>query len=226
MGTDNLHHKRKARKSNSLKRKIEKRDPYDLVLIVCEGSKTEPNYFRSLCDEYQLNTANIEIMPCKSGNDPLSIVGFSIEKFNGNKEKDYDRVYCVFDKDQHPNYLEALNKIKENYSKKKKSIPIYAINSVPCFEYWLLLHFEETLRPYKQSQPGSKSAGTQLKSELKRYIKDYDVGYKNIFGETKSNLNIAITRAKKIDKQQQKNNTDNPSTKVYLLAEYLMGIKK
>lgn len=34
MGTDNLHHKRKARQSNELKRREAKRQPYNKVLIV------------------------------------------------------------------------------------------------------------------------------------------------------------------------------------------------
>lgn len=42
MGSDNLFHKRKERKAASLRRAKAKRSPYDVVLIVCEGAKTEP----------------------------------------------------------------------------------------------------------------------------------------------------------------------------------------
>jgi hypothetical protein len=61
MGCDDLHHKRKARDVRSFKRKRAKRAPYDMVLIVCEGEKTEPNYFWALVDDLQLNTANVVI---------------------------------------------------------------------------------------------------------------------------------------------------------------------
>ena len=44
MGSDNLYHKRKAKKAKDLARRKSKRAPYDKVLIVCEGEKTEPNY--------------------------------------------------------------------------------------------------------------------------------------------------------------------------------------
>ena len=46
MGSDDLFHKRKAKQTRDLKRKKDKRAPYDKVLIVCEGGKTEPNYFQ------------------------------------------------------------------------------------------------------------------------------------------------------------------------------------
>ncbi len=67
MANDRLYHKRKARTAASLKRKRAKRSPYDMVLIVCEGEKTEPNYFRALIDDLQLNTANIVIAKNTAG---------------------------------------------------------------------------------------------------------------------------------------------------------------
>ncbi len=41
---------RKPRRGKQLQRKVPKRKPYDRVLIVCEGEKTEPIYFEDLCD--------------------------------------------------------------------------------------------------------------------------------------------------------------------------------
>jgi hypothetical protein len=61
MGTDNLFHKRKARQAESLQRKKAKRDPYARILIVCEGKKTEPNYFKDLRKAFGLNPMNVVI---------------------------------------------------------------------------------------------------------------------------------------------------------------------
>lgn len=61
MGKDDLFHKRKKRLAASLQRKRILKAPYDRVLIVCEGAKTEPNYFREIRDAYRLSTANIDI---------------------------------------------------------------------------------------------------------------------------------------------------------------------
>jgi hypothetical protein len=221
MGSDNLYHKRKGGKSRFQQRSEGNRKQYDLVLIVCEGSKTEPNYFKGLKDELRLT--NIKIMPSRLGNDPLSIVNFAIEEL---QKEDYDYVYCVFDKED-PNYQDsfnyqsALQKVKAHASNGK---PIYYITSVPCFEYWILLHYEKTSSPY--AYKGRKTVGEQLFSAVKKYIQDYSKGDKNIFRKTKDSLDIAISRAKSIDLHQKKNGTDNPSTKVYLLVEALRKMQK
>ncbi len=221
MGTDNLHHKQKQRSLKSYRRKAGRKS-YDRVLIVCEGSKTEPYYLRGLCRELDLSAENIKIEYCKTANDPKSIVDDALEKFS--KEKSYDRVYCVFDKDVHPTYQAALDKMKVHSTRVRKPAPITAITSVPCFEFWLLLHFEDTTRPYNVK--GNKSAGDQLESELKIYIPDYHKGDKAIFDKTKHKLGEASQRAKKINKSQEQAGTDNPSTKMVELVEYLQGIKR
>ena len=61
MGSDDLFHKRKARRKQDLARKKARRSAYDCVLIVCEGEKTEPFYLRKLVDSLKLNTANVEV---------------------------------------------------------------------------------------------------------------------------------------------------------------------
>jgi FMN phosphatase YigB (HAD superfamily) len=56
MGRDNHPRERQARQ---LARKQGLREPFDRVLIVCEGSKTEPLYFQELRAYYRLNTAHV-----------------------------------------------------------------------------------------------------------------------------------------------------------------------
>lgn len=51
MGSDDLHKKIKAKTLKQKQRKIGTRKPYDRVLIVCEGAKTEPLYFKALREE-------------------------------------------------------------------------------------------------------------------------------------------------------------------------------
>ncbi len=72
MGSDNLFHRRKAKRVDQLARRKVRREPYAKVLIVCEGEKTEP---RSIFD-YAKGRYLIE----KRADDP------------------FDKVYCVFDK--------------------------------------------------------------------------------------------------------------------------------
>jgi hypothetical protein len=96
-----------------------------VVLIVCEGEKTEPNYLTGLRDELQLSSANIKVLGI--GADPLTIVNYAIEEYN--RYKDYDQVYCVFDKDQHATYQAALNKIATCQNRKENKNP-YSCNYI------------------------------------------------------------------------------------------------
>ncbi len=44
----------RARSGRDLKRKTPNRPPYDRILIVCEGAKTEVNYFEEIRQEARL----------------------------------------------------------------------------------------------------------------------------------------------------------------------------
>jgi hypothetical protein len=85
------------------------RQPYDVVLIVCEGQKTEPAYFKGVGATYGLSSANVKVVPSDYGNDPVSVVEYAQEEYR--KARDYDRVYCVFDRDGHANFDQAINRI-------------------------------------------------------------------------------------------------------------------
>lgn len=141
MGSDNLFHRRKVRQAESLRRARAKRDSYDTVLIVCEGEKTEPYYFQELRDDLRLNPFNIEITGDTRGSSPVNVVNYALKN-----HKDYDKTFCVFDQDQHSDYQTALRKIKGR--EKSREHPVHAITSVPCFEFWLLLHFRMTTKNF------------------------------------------------------------------------------
>lgn len=64
---------KRNRNSNRLNRSPAKREPYELILIVCEGSETEPNYFENLRETENLSSVNVEITG-KSGSDPMSVI--------------------------------------------------------------------------------------------------------------------------------------------------------
>ncbi|MFH0780418.1 MAG: RloB family protein [Pseudomonadota bacterium] len=144
MAPDQLFHRRKAKKADALRREAQKREAYDLVLIVCEGGKTEPKYLQELCDTFKLSTANIRIVGDECGSSPRSVVDYALTEYR--KERRYNRVFCVFDKDRHPTYHEALERIRT--TKMGKGDSIEAITSVPCFEVWILLHFGYTTKAF------------------------------------------------------------------------------
>ncbi len=215
MGTDNLFHKRKERKIASFKRAQAKRSPHDTVLIVCEGEKTEPNYFKELRTDLQLNIANIEITGDTGGSAPISIVSYGIKH-----QHDYDKVFCVFDKDMHTNYQAALDKLhSKNF---RKGHTVQAITSVPCFEFWLLLHFKKTT---KRFDTGPGSICERVISELETHLPRYSKGHRGIYRDTKDWLPDAVKRAKEVAAYCEESGTDHPSTQIYELVEYLQQLR-
>ncbi|MCB2184653.1 MAG: RloB family protein [Desulfobulbaceae bacterium] len=218
-GSDKLFHKRKARSKASLRRKLSKRDQYDLVLIVCEGEKTEPNYLRALINDLELNTANIKIAKNVAGSSPRKIVDLALQEYK--KDKEYDRVYCVFDKDRHTDYNEAIDVIKR--TRMGKGHIILATTSVPCFEFWILLHFTYTT---KQFDTGPGSICANVISDLKNHMPGYEKGDLNTYHATKNLLQTAILNATKVEHHCETGGTDMPSTKMHELVEYLQNLKK
>ena len=146
MGTDDLFHKRKKRKAQLLRRRQAMKDSYDVILIVCEGKKTEPNYFTELKKAFRLSNANVRI--CGRGSDPLNVVEFAIKTFQ--QEPEFDRVYCVFDRDRHTRYDAAMDRVRQTRLGKRRKI--IAIPSIPCFEfcYYCISHI-----PPNRSMPFS-----------------------------------------------------------------------
>jgi len=218
MGTDNLFHKRKERKVELLRRQRAMKAPYDVVLIVCEGAKTEPNYFTELKNAFRLSNANVRI--CGRGSDPLSVVDFAIETFR--REPEFDRVYCVFDRDRHTTYSAAIDKVKR--TRLGKGSKIFAIPSVPCFEFWLLLHFTYTTKPFDAPAGDSVCAG--VIKELKKHLPAYRKGQYDVFYKMQNKLDNAITNARRVEQLHQTSGTDNPSTLVHSMVEYLRDLKK
>jgi hypothetical protein len=211
--------KQKKRITASLERRRQRREPYDLVLIVCEGAKTEPLYFSQLRDALRLSRVNVSICGKECGSSPLSVVDYALAEFE--REGDYDRIFCVFDKDRHAQYKDAVIKVQSQQLPDGSTIE--AITSVPCFEFWLLLHFKETAKPYSAS--GKKSACDNIIRDLKAHMPHYKKGNADVFAATYPFIDEAIKRAERLEKRQKEAVTDNPSTKVHRLVGYMQTLK-
>ena len=213
MGTDNLFHKRKARNARELARRRARRKTSPRILIVCEGEKTEPNYFRGLKNELRLNSANIEITG-ESNSSPTSVVAFARKRYEKQEKAGFpfDKVFCVFDKNSHTDYQQALTQI----TAMKPNNVFRAITFVPAFEYFLLLHYEFTT---------SHFTSKQVLSALKKYIPKYRKGNKNIFNDVRDRLDVAKSNTEESLKAAIASNTDNPSTKAHELVEFMQTMR-
>lgn len=220
MGSDDLFKKRRQAAQEKLARKGPKRDPYDRVLIVCEGAKTEPNYLQELVDYYGLNTANVEV-DGRSGSSPDKVFEYAKSCYQTEKNKGdaYDRVYCVIDKDSHATYDATVRTIASTDPKDT----FFAITSVPCFEYWVLLHYQPITHPYVRTQ--RKSPCDCVISELKVFIPDYAKGNKGVFGRIMEQTDFAIANSKRALEQARRADIDNPTTLMHELVMYLRDLK-
>lgn len=217
---------RSKRKSPKLKRSAAKREPYELILIVCEGSETEPNYFENLRETEGLSSVNVQITG-ESGSDSMSVINYAIKVYEDReKEKNpstlYDKVYCVIDRDSHANFDNAINKSRGyNY--------ITLIKSYPSFEYWYLCHFVYSRASISRS--GNRSAGDNCVKTLEKHWQSkfgasYTKNRKGIYRNLNGSLDQAVINSKKALKDAKASDEMNPSTEVHSLVEYLLKIKK
>lgn len=228
MGSDDLFKKKRlAKKNKELSRKLPNKKPLKKILIVCEGSKTEPNYFEELRDYYKLNTTSVIDVTGDCGSSPLSVYKHAkaIQSQENQKGSPYDMVFCVIDKDAHTDYYAALEAIR----KSKPSNQWVAINSVPCFEYWLLLHHKYTTKAFEAT--AGSSSGNKVLIELKKYFNGYEKGSKGTFLESlnvlpERDLNVVIKKAEMCLQHSKDTETDNPTTYVHILVKELLDLKK
>ena len=96
----------------------------------------------------------------------------------------YDEVWCVFDVDAHPHLPDAKQKAEANRIK-------MAISN-PCFELWLLLHFQDQRAHIERDQVQSACRG-----HMPRYVKE--VPFELVFPHHQE----AVERAVALDNWQQ-----------------------
>lgn len=128
------------------------------VLVVCEGACTEPQYIEGFVRKTRTTTVEV-VIPNERG-DPKKLV--EIAKDHHKKAKSeakqlhdpwlaYDQVWCVFDRDQHERFDNAVQMARD--------LGFELAISNPCVELWLLLHFRD-------------SPGARDRKELRRMLRD------------------------------------------------------
>lgn len=192
------------------------KDSRPIILIVCEGSVTEPDYFNAL--SIACKNPRVRIKVVGGVGVPLSIVQAAKSQKTDAEERAasennenlcYDEVWCVFDVDEHPNVSTAKQMAKDN--------GMQVAVSNPCFELWLWLYFAE--------QPGVQHRH-DLQKMLNLHVIDYvkrvslevlTPGYPN-----------AVRRAKKLDEvaEADRDGGRNPTTGVWRLTEAIQEIEE
>jgi hypothetical protein len=188
--------------------------------VVCEGRETEPNYFNALRSAYNLSSANVKACPSDFGNDPVSVVAFAERELDQNP--DYTRAYCVFDRDGHANYADAIARLAN--SPHSRIGRLFVANSVPCFEIWLLLHYRFSTAPIVPA--GGFSAADVTIRELRTHFPNYEKNRRDIFSVTCDKIEIAVAHAARLMRDNATSGADNPATRVHELVDYLRGLRR
>ena len=198
--------------SNDRVRKVRKQK--SKILIAAEGkNKTEKTYFSN----FENGKKSYNITYARGNNtDPLKLVKMLIKEIDELKLdlQDDDVAYCIFDTDVDPN----KNKIIEEAIQLARKNNIKIITSSPCFELWFLLHYD-----YTTANMDSEEVIKRLKEYYPKYEKNI-----NIYPDIIKEIDLAIDRAKKLEKYQTDNNRRigtveaNPNTEVYKIVEYVM----
>jgi hypothetical protein len=194
------------------------KDSAPIYLIVCEGKKTEPEYFNDLRNHERL--ASITVKVCgECGSAPISVVEHAIQLYKDmTKEGEtVEGIFCVFDKDNHESFFRACALIEKS---KKENMPITAVFSIPCFEYWLLLHFQYNRAPF-QGKGNASIAGVVCK-QVQAHIKGYTKGAKGLYAKLKCKQADAISHSQRAIEDVDATGQDNPSTYVHTLVEQLL----
>lgn len=105
-------------------------------------------------------------------------------------------MYAIFDRDEHRSYFDALTMAESLNGRlkndSKRLVRFQAIASVPSFELWLLLHYEDIQHPLHRSE---------VLRRLHTHIPGYDKSSTRTFHTTRERLPLATQRAQALATQ-------------------------
>ena len=211
-------HRRRAKSSEYYRREQAERWERQRVLVVSEG-KTELVYLRALMDHLGINQALIDMWE-GDPHQPEGVLRSAERRLAAPPQVEYSKVFCVFDRDQHQSFWPTVQKIRSGTEL------LQAIPSVPCFEYWLLLHFEKTARSYPISKDVSscREVEKDLRARMPEYSKGM-VGAKN-WRRVLSGLEAARKHSGEILRQAESDPDGNsPYTHMHELVDYLEALR-
>ena len=187
----------------------------DYNLIICEGTKTEPYYFRSLkarVEEKEANRVQFEIVG--AGLNTRGLFEYAQRKVS-DSPNGYSHVWLVYDKDDFPSDRFNITEELCINNSSDEGVTYHAIWSNQCIELWFLLHFM-----YLQSDLHRDEYYPKLTENLGDHG-TYTKNREDIFDVLFPYLDFAIANARKLDKANHgKTPTQSsPGTKVFEIME-------
>ena len=191
-------------------------------LIVCEGEKTEPNYFKAFTERWsevkEVNVKGCGCSTCQLINEAKKIQ----EKLEHERQVSFDRVWLVFDKDEFTDFNKAIEDAKKE--------GMNCAWSNQAFELWYVLHFQYLVTGVDRKQyiemieDKVRKASKSKKFKYKKNDKDF---YQIL--QEHGDEEQAIKRAQRLRgiRGEEKNYAaHNPRTEVDLLVDELRHPEK
>ena len=122
---------KKDHRSSDLSRRQGVREIKQSFLIVCEGEKTEPDYFKA----FRMTSATVKAVGQAMNTMTLVSKAISIRDADQKRKKIYDQCWVVFDKDDFPakDFNQAILFAEKNGFR--------VAYSNQAFEYWFVMHY-------------------------------------------------------------------------------------
>ena len=189
------------------------------VLIQCEGQETEPNYLDAICRLPDVRDRFTITVKGGEGKVATATINAAVQERNRQRTRGeaYDEVWCVLDVEDQSR-RDNLNQAIQMAQKERFTLFL----SNPCFEVWLIAHFERTSRAFLDGKQAE--AHLQGKHWRPAFGCDYDKNDPRIYERLSSRLNTAVTNAESVrerDHSQAHCQDANSSTDVYRLIRAL-----
>ncbi len=209
----------RERQKRELRRRKAIRRPYDRILVVTEGSRTEPQYFEEIRVSVRATSAFVRILHSADGTDPLQIVEFAEKQFL--ETKAFEAIHAVFDRDAHGGYFAALTKAAALNGKHRndegKPVPFHAVPSVPNFELWILLHYQDLW---------SYTDRNDILTALRVHFRSYQKGDSGLYERLHERLPQANERAARLRSRHGPDSGVDPYTDVDLLIDRILRLRE
>jgi hypothetical protein len=182
-----------SRVENRARNRRARLDSQSGILVVC-GGRTEASY---LAGHIHTSGSTVGMRVAYKALDPVSLVRHAA-RLAGHRRQEFGEVWCVVDVDEFDIAAAAQEGARRG---------IELAVSDPCFELWLLLHYEDCTAHLD----GYPAAAQRLRKHLPAYDKA-SLDFRDFVG----GVPAAVKRAKGLDPER------NPSTGVWRLVERVM----
>ena len=189
-----------------------------LFVIATEGAVTEPKYFQGLKEQWHSPRVHIEVMKRDDASEssPSSVLG-TLDGFARQfMLRNGDQLWLVIDRDSQSWKPKEMVEVARACQQKN----YYLAVSNPCFELWLLLHFEDVaVQDEERRNQVLQNKRGFLKRELRPHLSSETACFDHLIPHT----DRAIARARTLDIKPAERWPSGLGTRVYRLVEQLQS---